>query len=382
MKKKFIAIALGATLSGLSCFTFAGCSHKHNYESVYQPATCTDRGYTLHSCTGCGYQYADGFVEPYEHAYEHCLNFAVPAEEKQAARAAEYVSFNGLPTSRLIGQPVCEVSMHQQALAQYMSDLLKKEFDSASQSNSMEMIVFQKSECPFCGDGEIKAHTISVPILATVPTPSFDIDGATVNFTMNITPSESDSPAFRGDGHEHGFDFWTDLSGGTSKVNSATVASVPTDYVVSTNGELSVDVCAGGKEVTMEKNAQPAQIRQMTMADTIEEIEANAYENFTGLRRVELSDKLKEIGANAFGAAKLDFVIIPKTLKEIGANAFGDCKQMKCVFYFGTETEWNEITFGSANDPLKSVPRYYYSEQKPTGSGDFWHFVNCEPMLW
>lgn len=388
MKKKFIALSLGAALSCLSFFAFAGCGHKHTYESFYQPATCTNRGYTLHSCTDCGYKYADGFVEPYEHAYENCYSFAVPVEEAQAvfARSDDLISLDGLPVCRPIGQPVCEVVKGQPMWEQIMNDWLTKEYEqSQSQSDSIETIIFQRSECPFCGDGEIKAHTISVPILTPVPVPSIDIDGATVENTLVLTPSGSDSPTFKGAAHEHGFDFWAQLPNGVSsqKVNSATVASVPTDYLFNQeSGELTVDVRADGNEVKMEANAQPAQIRQMTMADSIEEIEANAFESLTDLRRVELPSKLKKIGARAFGAAKLDFLIIPNSLKEIGANAFGDCNSMKCVFYFGTQAKWDEITFGSANDPVKSVPRYYYSEQKPTTAGNFWHFVNSEPMLW
>ncbi len=388
MKKKFIAVALGVAISCASCFAFAGCGHKHNYESTYQPATCTVKGYTLHSCTDCGYKYADDFVEPYEHAYESCLSFAVPIDERQAVstRDAEaYLSFDGLPLLRRIGAPVCAVTAGQQAVKQYASELLNKEYEqSLSQSDSMQSIVFQMSECPFCGDGEIKAHTINVPILSTVPVPSVDIDGVTVEKSMVITPSKSGLQAFPVDGHDHWFNFWAQLPDGliSHKVNSETVAGVPTDYSVNEKGELSVDVRAGGNEAKMATNVQPDRIRQMTMADTIEEIEANAFEAFTDLRRVELPEKLKKIGANAFGAAKLDFVIIPKSLKEIGANAFGDCNQMKGVFYFGTKSGWDEITFDSVNDPLNGVPRYYYSEREPKTAGNFWHYVNCEPISW
>ncbi len=404
MKKKIIALTLGAAISGLSCFAFAGCGHQHNYESVYQPATCTDRGYTLHTCTDCGYQYADGFVEPYGHAYESCHSIAVPVDEAQAVSYSD--SGVGDQTAninnflfKIIPWHLCEVPAGRETFEQQRERLhnawLRKVYgESNTKRNadgSIDINYYVRKECPFCGDGEIKSFTINVPNLATVPVPNnIDISKGKIVATMDVTPSADNMPAFGEGEHDHCFDLWTQLPSTVSangansgRTNPATVAGVSADFTFDEQSfEMSVDVTAGSGEVVLAANTQPAQIRQMTMADSIEEIEANAFGAFTDLRRVELPDKLKKIGAGAFGAAKLDFLIIPNGLKEIGANAFGDCNAMKCVFYFGTEAEWNGIAFGNENDPVKSVPRYYYSDGKPTAEGNFWHFVNGEPTLW
>lgn len=40
--------------------------HTHKYVDTIIPPTCTEKGYTLHSCN-CGYEYKDNFVNPRRH---------------------------------------------------------------------------------------------------------------------------------------------------------------------------------------------------------------------------------------------------------------------------------------------------------------------------
>ena len=42
----------------------------HEYASVVTAPTCTEQGYTTHTCTACGDDYVDGFVESLGHSYE------------------------------------------------------------------------------------------------------------------------------------------------------------------------------------------------------------------------------------------------------------------------------------------------------------------------
>ena len=44
--------------------------HVHSYGAgVVTPPTCTERGYTTYTCTGCGEQYVDNYVDPTGHTY-------------------------------------------------------------------------------------------------------------------------------------------------------------------------------------------------------------------------------------------------------------------------------------------------------------------------
>lgn len=43
--------------------TLVSCSHKHSYDEKITTHTCTDQGYTTHTCE-CGDSYIDSYVEP------------------------------------------------------------------------------------------------------------------------------------------------------------------------------------------------------------------------------------------------------------------------------------------------------------------------------
>ncbi len=392
MNRKIIAGLCSGAMAAVSFFAFAGCGgneqkHKHVYKDYYELADCTDMGYTLHCCTKCDYMYADDFVMPYEHAYEHCVNFALPVTESKATVYADggvsdspkYITVDDLPTSVLISNPVCEVSQAQQDLIkQYCSELLNDRLEQeAPSSDKVITFTFEQLECPFCGDYKEKVHSISVPILSTVPTPQVDMGNATLNFSMDLEPDVG-SGAFDGaeHGHRRGVESRT-VSVGSESAGSS--ASVPATYRLSPAGELSHETVADADDLVKDENSQPL---QLTMADCIEEIGANAFVSCSELKRAELPSALKKIGANAFSASKLEYAIIPSGLNYIGTNAFGDCKNMKYLFYCGTQAEWDEITFEKADDAVKSVPRYYYSESAPASDGNFWHFADGKPEVW
>ena len=52
------------------------------------------------------------------------------------------------------------------------------------------------------------------------------------------------------------------------------------------------------------------------------------------------------------------------------------------IYYNGSAAEWNSISIKSDNYYLTNATRYYYSETKPTTSGNFWHWVDGEVAIW
>ena len=45
--------------------------HTHDYEAIITPPTCTEQGYTTHTCNACGDSYVDTYVDALGHAYDN-----------------------------------------------------------------------------------------------------------------------------------------------------------------------------------------------------------------------------------------------------------------------------------------------------------------------
>lgn len=67
---------------------------------------------------------------------------------------------------------------------------------------------------------------------------------------------------------------------------------------------------------------------------------------------------------------------------SINEQAFYGCKNFTIVYYKGTESEWNNIAIYHDNDALTNATRYYYSESKPTTTGNYWRYVGGVPTPW
>lgn len=352
----------------------AGAVHEHSYAASYVLAKCETDGYTLHTCTECGYKYADEFVDAYGHAYEYCVGLAYHRDEP-ATQADARDATHTFDVSELIGKPLASVVDAQSSMAKsYMEWLIGETIEGSPAGPQTQTFHFIKhGDCSYCGEGAVEVATIDVPLLAITPIPSFSLDDVDIKFDMEVK-----GDPLPDDWHDdHGFGKW----GSVSKLagNASGVISVPTQYHFDpTTKQLTVQ----SKKIENVDIPDGLKKLQLIMSDSIEEIGDNAFSKCSDLRRCDLSTGIKTIGANAFGTAVFDYLIIPNTVESIGSNAFGSCSNMKYLFYLGTSAEWDKISIADGNDALKNVPRYYYSETKPTTEGNFWHFDDESPVIW
>ena len=108
-----------------------------------------------------------------------------------------------------------------------------------------------------------------------------------------------------------------------------------------------------------------------------------AFYDCDSLTDVVIGDRITYIGSQAFySCSSLTSVVIGDSVTSIGDYAFYNCSSLTEVYYNGTEAEWNSISISNSNNPLKNATRYYYSETEPTTSGNFWHWVDGEVVIW
>jgi len=118
-----------------------------------------------------------------------------------------------------------------------------------------------------------------------------------------------------------------------------------------------------------------------------------AFSGIKGLTSICIPDSITLIQGMAFyKCTELTTVIIGKSLQSVELNGFSGCSNLAEVFYEGNASEWNKIdipkslggggmSFGD-NKELLDAERYYFSEEQPTGSGKYWHYVDGKPTPW
>ncbi len=98
-----------------------------------------------------------------------------------------------------------------------------------------------------------------------------------------------------------------------------------------------------------------------------------------------IPDGVTNIGSYAFyGCSDLTSVTIGNSVTSIAGYAFSGCAKLKTVFYAGTEEQWKVIWIDLYNSSLTNATRYYYSEERPTTTGNYWHYDEdgVTPVIW
>ena len=107
-----------------------------------------------------------------------------------------------------------------------------------------------------------------------------------------------------------------------------------------------------------------------------------------GLSSLIITGNVKVIGEGAFqGCFNLQTLVIPKSVTTIGRQIL-EVGVIQHVYYCGTATDWSKLGTNSSNNmglyetATQKDPKYFYSENEPTASGQYWHYVDGVPTPW
>ena len=119
------------------------------------------------------------------------------------------------------------------------------------------------------------------------------------------------------------------------------------------------------------------------MSDNITDIPDFAFSG-CAIPTIAIGKKVEKINYSAFyGCEWLESVIIPKSVKQIVSYAFYNCFMLNTVYYEGTAEEWKSISVGKNGNNITNAEVYYYSESKPSETGNYWHYSSDgAPVKW
>ena len=124
-------------------------------------------------------------------------------------------------------------------------------------------------------------------------------------------------------------------------------------------------------------------LTSVVISDSVTTIGKGVFLLCSSLTSVVIPDGVTTIGHYAFyNCSSLTSVEIPDSVTTIGDYVFSSCSSLKTVYYKGTASGWSNMSIGYSNAYLTDATRYYYSETKPTTTGNYWHYVDGVETPW
>ena len=173
----------------------------------------------------------------------------------------------------------------------------------------------------------------------------------------------------------------------TSITIPESVTSIGMSAFYNCSNLASITIPDGVRRIEESTFSACSNLTSITIPESVTSIGMSAFESCSSLTSITIPDGVTRIETYTFsGCSNLTSITIPGSVTSVRAAAFVSCKNIRRIYYKGTSTDWNKIDIDKA--PFEdsyftnSFYRYYYSETKPTISGNYWHYVDGVPTIW
>ena len=370
-KKPLLLALLICLLSTAFALIVTACSnnddkakHTHTYTDTVTPATCTEQGYTTHTCVDCNDSYVDTYVDALGHKYREIVIPATCTEQGYTVHkcsrcndsyADTYVDALGHDYEDSVVEATCTdqgYTTHQctrcdDSYVDAYVDALDHDYEDSVTDATCTKKGYTTHQCTRCDDSYVdtyvdaKGHDYEDSVVDATCTER----GYTLHQCKNCNNSYKDNYT---DALGHDF-----VEGVCTKCNKQEL-SEGIEYVLSSDETYYIVKSMGTcEDTTVVLKGEIDEI-------PVKEIATRAFASKTTLTSVVIPEGITKIGNSAFeSCTKLVSVTIPASITSIGNNAFMSCSALNGV-YITDIVKWCQITFGNADaSPISNAKGLY-----------------------